>query len=153
MVIGNYTYSSSKIKVGAGDTVRVFGTSVQPASNFFADGTSLTGQSKHLANLQLGIENPTSLSQQTLLFSYASKRVTSRGAAGLPDIRENPGLTVDFVARQAFSLLDHSAEVKFEARNLLGRDYQEYQERGPNRVFYNRYDVGTTFALSLTASF
>jgi outer membrane receptor protein involved in Fe transport len=153
VVIGNYTYTKSRISVGAGDTTSVYGTAVQPASNFFADGTALTGQSDHLVNLQLGLEDNGKLSQQTLLFSYVSPRVTSRGAAGLPDIYEDPGLTVDFVARQGFTVWKRDLEFKFEARNLLNRGYKEYQERGGNVVYYNRYKVGTSFSASVTAKF
>ncbi|MET0291677.1 MAG: TonB-dependent receptor [Steroidobacteraceae bacterium] len=153
VLIGNYTYTNSELKVQAGDIVRVFGTSAQPASNFFFDGAPLTGQSDHLVNLQLGLENSGRLSQQTILFSYASDRVTSRGAAGLPDIYEKPGVTVDVVAREGFAVWGQALEVKFEARNILGREFKEFQERGANRVYYNRYDIGTTFSLSLTATF
>ena len=38
IAIGNYTFTRSSIDVGAGDTVDVFGTSTQPATNFFIDG-------------------------------------------------------------------------------------------------------------------
>ncbi|MDY6946527.1 MAG: TonB-dependent receptor [Pseudomonadota bacterium] len=153
VLIGNYTFTESKINVEDADTVRVFGASVQPASNVFRDGSQLTGQSDHLVNLQFGLENPGRLSQQTILLSYASDRVTSRGATGLPDIYESPGLRVDFVAREALSLFNTDLEAKLEVRNIFGRDYKEFQERGPNTVFYNRYDVGTTFSASLTMSF
>jgi outer membrane receptor protein involved in Fe transport len=153
VLIGNYSYTSSQINVDAGDTVRVFGTVTQPASNFFVDGSALTGQSDHLVNLQLGLESPGGLSQQTLLLSYASDRVTSRGPAGLPDIFESPGLRVDFVARQAFGLFATDLEAKLEVRNIFGEGYEEFQERGGNTVYYNRYDVGTTFSASLTMKF
>ena len=105
VVIGNYTYTDSKFNVGPNDTVSVYGTSTQPASNFFRDGSQLTGQSDHLVNLQLGLEQTGRLSQQTILLSYASDRVTSRGASGLPDIYESPGLRVDIVLRQGLTLL------------------------------------------------
>jgi outer membrane receptor protein involved in Fe transport len=153
VLIANYTYSDSQIQVEPGDTVRVFGTATQPASNFFADGSALTGQSEHLVNLQIGLEEPGRLSQQTLLLSYASDRVTSRGPAGLPDIYESPGLRVDFVARQALRLFNTDFEAKLEVRNIFGEDYEEYQERGANVVYYNRYDVGTSFSASVTMSF
>jgi TonB-dependent receptor len=153
VVIANYTYSDSSINVDAGDTVRVFGTNTQPASNFFSDGSQLTGQSDQLVNLQFGLESESRLSQQTILLSYASDRVTSRGPAGLPDIYESPGLRVDFVAREALNLLNTELEAKLEIRNIFGRDYREFEERGSNIVYYNRYDVGTTFSASLTMSF
>ena len=153
VLIGNYTWSKSEISVKDGDTTDVFGTVTQPARNFFRDGAPLTGQSEHLVNLQIGLEDEDALSQQTLLISYASDRVTSRGAAGLPDIFESPGISVDFVARQGFQFLGKGMEFKFEARNLLRTEYSEYQERGPNRVYFNRYDRGVKLSASISASF
>jgi TonB-dependent receptor len=153
VVIGNYTYTDSKIGVGPNDTVSVYGTTTQPASNFFGDGSQLTGQSNHLVNLQLGMEQTGQLSQQTILLSYASERVTSRGASGLPDIFESPGLKVDVVLRQGVTLFQQDLEAKLEARNILGRGYKESQERGGNIVYYNKYDVGTSFVASVTMNF
>ena len=153
VIVGNYTYSQSKIKVRKGDIVSVFGTAAQPASNFFVDGSPLTGQSDQLVNLQFGLENSARLSQQTIMISYASDRVTSRGAAGLPDIYESPGWRVDLVMREAFSLFGTDMEAKVEARNILGQGYEEFQQRSGNTVYYNKYDVGTVFAASLTVSF
>ena len=153
VVVGNYTFTQSELEVSPSDTVAVFGTAVQPATNFFVDGAPLTGQSDHLVNLQLGLESSARLSQQTLLLSYASDRVTSRGAAGLPDIYESPGLTVDLVAREGFDLFGRELELKLEGRNLNRRGYHEFQERGGNRVFYNRYDVGASYSVSVSARF
>jgi TonB-dependent receptor len=153
VVIGNYTFTDSKIGVGENDTVSVFGTTTQPARNFFTDGSQLTGQSDHLVNLQLGLEQQGRLSQQTILLSYASDRVTSRGAAGLPDIYESPGLRVDVVLRQGLTFFQQDVEAKFEARNVFGNEYKEFQERGGNSVFYNRYDVGTSFVASVAVNF
>lgn len=153
VVIANYTYTDSKINVNQGDTVSVYGTATQPAGNFFVDGSPLTGQSDHLVNLQLGLESSGRLSQQTILVSYASDRVTSRGPAGLPDIYEAPGWRVDFVAREAFSLFDTNMEAKLEVRNVFGQGYEEFQQRDGNTVYYNKYDVGTRFAASVSARF
>jgi hypothetical protein len=153
VVIGNYTFTDSKIKVRVGDTVDVFGTQTQPATNFFVDGAPLTGQSNHVVNLQLGLENVNSLSQQTLLLSYVGDRVTSRGPAGLPDLFESPGLTVDFVMRQGLSLFGREFELKFEARNLFGRGYKEFQQRDGNVVYFNRYELGTSLSASVSTSF
>lgn len=153
VVVGNYTFTDSEIKVKSGDSVQVFPIGMQRASNYFVDGSQLTGQSDHLVNLQFGLESPSRLSQQTILLSYATDRVTSRGAGGLPDIYESPGWRVDFVAREAFTLFSTDLEAKLEVRNIFGEDYEEFQERGANRVYYNRYDIGTTFSASLTMSF
>ena len=125
----------------------------QPATNFFRDGVALTGQSDHMANLQLGIENTDKLQQATLLVNYSSERVTSRGTADLPDIIENPGLTVDFVVRQEISLAKQPFELKFEARNIFGRDNFEYQDNGTTRIDINSYKVGQSFALSVSTEF
>lgn len=153
VTVANYTYTKSKIQVKSGDTVAIFGTTVQPASNVFRDGVPLTGQSDHIANLQIGIEHPDKLSQQTLLLSYASKRVTSRGPVGQPDIVEAPGLRIDFVARQGVTLFGTEVDLKFEARNLTGQRREEFQQNETNRIEINSYDVGTSVSLSASVKF
>ena len=153
VVIANYTYTKSKISVVTGDSVAVFGSSSTSATDFFRDGAPLTGQSDHLVNLQLGLEDTSNLSQQTLLFTFASDRVTSRGASGQVDIIERPGIQIDFVARQGIKLAGIETELKFEARNLTGTKYQELQENGDNKVFYNRYKTGTSVSLGLEFKF
>ncbi|ALR21678.1 TonB-dependent receptor domain-containing protein [Sphingobium baderi] len=157
VLIGNYTYTQSKLKVGADDTTIPYSYTTGPlpaATDYFVDGAPMTGQSDHLVNLQLGLEDTDRLSQQTLLLTYASPRVTSRGPNLQPDIKEKPGLTLDFVARQSVKLFNAiNSEFKFEARNITGRKYQEVQQLDGNKVFYNRYKVGTTIAASLTVAF
>ena len=139
--------------MGDGDTTEFFGITAQPASNFFNDGSPLTGQSNHLVNVQFGLEDRDSLSQQTLLISYASDRAFSRGAAGLPDVVESPGIMVDFVVRQGVRWFGQDLELKFEARNLLETKYEEFQERAGNKVFFNRYDSGVKLSASVSAKF
>lgn len=46
-----------------------------------------------------------------------------------------------------------NSEFKFEVRNILGRKFQEFQELDGNKVFYNRYKIGTTISASLTVAF
>lgn len=155
VAIANYTYSKSRLKVGPDDRVAVFSATSTIASDYFRDGAALTGQSDHLVNLQLGLEDTDSLSQQTLILSYASKRVTSRGIAnqGQPDVYEYPGFNLDFVARQGFDLAGRAFDVKFEARNLTNRKYREQQSNGTNKLFYNLYNSGITVSLSLSTTF
>ncbi|MFC4292834.1 TonB-dependent receptor domain-containing protein [Sphingorhabdus arenilitoris] len=153
VVIGNYTYTKSNISVNADDPVAVFASASTSASDFFRDGEPLTGQSDHLVNIQLGLEDTDKLSQQTLLFSYASNRVTARGASLQPDIFEKPGIQLDFVMRQGIKIAGAEAELKFEARNLTGTKYQELQQNGDNQIFYNLYNVGRTFSASLSITF
>ena len=151
----NYTYTQSSLSVGAGDQLQAFAVSSKKATDFFRDGSPLTGQSKHIANIELSLEDLGGLSQQTLLINYASKRVTSRGLAnsGQPDIFEDPGVRIDFVSRQGVMVLGHEVEFKFEARNLTGQKYSEYQQANLNRVNFNVYDVGRTFALTTQLKF
>lgn len=155
VAIANYTYTKSDIKVRAGDTtipVTSNGATV-PASNLFVDGTPLTGQSDHLINLQLGLEDESSLSQQTLLLTYASKRVTNRGPSGQPDLIERPGIKLDFVARQGFTLAGAALEFKFEARNLTNTKFEESQSVGNSKIFNNGYDLGRSVSFGLSAKF
>jgi TonB-dependent receptor len=156
LFIGNYTYTQSKVK--ADDTL-VIGPDLQPvgANLLFSDGAPLTGQSDHLANLQFGIENSDRLQQATFLLTYASERVTERGpiqgSLRQPDIVERPGLRLDFVAREAIELLGREAEIKFEARNLLGQDYEEFQRSDDNRIDINSYEVGRSVSVGLSLTF
>ncbi len=157
VVIANYTYTQSKLKVDPDDTTQTFTPGVggvpRPAAGFFVDGNPLTGQSDHLVNFQFGIEDTDKLQQLTLLLSYANERVTSRGSGGLPDIVEDPGLTIDLVGRSEVDLFGQPVEFSIEARNLTGRDNFEFQSDGTNRIEINSYQVGRTFALGVSAEF
>lgn len=155
VAIANYTYSKSELQVSASDTVAVFAATSTKATDYFTDGAPLTGQSDHVVNLQLGLEDTERLSQQTLLINYASKRVTSRGLvnSGQPDVEAYPGTRIDFVARQGLELWGREVELKFEARNLTGVGYEEYQKAGKNRVDVNTYDVGRFFSIGASARF
>lgn len=153
VVVANYTYTDSEIEVAESDMTQIFPGGTRPATDYFRDRVPLTGQSDHLVNLQLGLENVDRLKQATLLFSYASERVTARGTASLPDIVEDPGLRVDFVYREEIDAFGRPVEVKLEARNVFGRDHFEYQSNGTNRIEINTYEVGQSFALSLSTEF
>lgn len=155
LLIANYTYTKSKLKVGAGDQVHVFGASSTNATDYFRDGAALTGQSDHLVNLQFGLEDTDGLSQQTFILSYAGKRVTSRGIAnqGQPDVYEYPGFNLDFVVRQGVALAGRQFDVKFEARNLTNRHYEERQSSGDNDVLFNFYRMGMSLNLSVSTTF
>jgi len=156
MIAANYTYTQSKLKVDDSLTYGPQGQEI--ASNLlFRDGAPLTGQSDHVANLQIGFEDTDHISQQTLLISYASKRVTNRGPIRgtdrLPDIVEKPGLHLDLVMREEVEFLGSNVELKFEARNLTGTKYQEYQQSATSRIYLNRYDVGRSFSLGAKLKF
>jgi hypothetical protein len=57
------------------------------------------------------------------------------------------------VAREGLNLFGQDMDLKLEVRNIFGREYEEFQKRGGNRIYFNRYDVGTTFAASISMSF
>ncbi|WP_114954497.1 TonB-dependent receptor domain-containing protein [Sphingosinicella terrae] len=156
VLIGNYTWTQSSISA---DDSLIVGPDLQPvaANLLFRDGAPLTGQSDHLANLQIGIEDTDRLSQMTVLVTYASERVTNRGPIQgeerQPDIRERPGIQLDFVARQEARLFDTRIEFSFEARNLLGEDYREFQAIDGNRIDINSYRRGRIFSLGAKVNF
>ena len=153
----NYTYSKSKLKAAAGDTIVLNTTGIRTtpsARDYIVSGDPLQGQSDHLANLQLGFEDEDARSQATILVTYASKRVTARASSiDLPDIVQDPGVRLDFVYRKTITIMDHELSGSFEARNLTGRDSFEYQAAGGKRFETNSYDLGRTFSVGLTAKF
>jgi TonB-dependent receptor len=151
--IANYTYTQSDIKVSPGDETFIFGTSNTDATLFFRDGVPLTGQSDHLANLQIGFEDTDYLQQFTVLMSYASKRVVARGFNNLPDIIEKPGFQLDVVAREEVNFLNMPIQLKFEVRNITGTNHQEYQDNGTTRIEVNTWDVGTSVSASASINF
>ena len=160
LFIANYTYTQSELQVDAGDVALIPVTNADPieidANSLFRDGDPLTGQSDHLVNIQVGLEDTDRLSQVTLLLAYASERVVSRlgiQAGGLPDEIARPGTRLDLVVRQGIDLVGVPLELKFEARNLTGTDNLEFIENDTGRVDTNSFDVGQSFALSVSAKF
>ncbi|MGQ3230823.1 MAG: TonB-dependent receptor domain-containing protein, partial [Blastomonas fulva] len=91
LIAGNYTYTNSDVKVTAQDQIAdpLSGNMVAASTIFRTGGFALTGQSDHIANMQVGLEGTGErLSQQTILLSWNSNRVTNRGPAGQPDFVE-----------------------------------------------------------------
>lgn len=158
LVQANYTWSDSEVSVGDDDTVLTLGGagSPEPANFFIQDGSRLQGQSEHVANLQLGWEDDTARSQATFIVNYVSERITARGAgtgaSREPDFVQEPGVFLDFVYRKDFTVMDRDLGFALELRNLLGTEFDEYQELG-NKIRVNQYDLGTSGSVSLTARF
>lgn len=151
----NYTYTQTEVNVDDDDVVFPLagGGAPRPASELVRDGSQLQGQSEHLANIQFGLEDVTTGSQAILLVNHAGERISARGRPGQPDLIQDPGTTVDLVLRRGFEAWGQDLSVSFAARNLFGEDYEEFQELGGGRVDINRYDLGTSFSLSITANF
>ena len=151
----NYTYTQTEVSVDADDVVFPLagGGAPRPAAELVRDGSRLQGQSEHLANLQFGLEDVATGSQAIVLVNHAGDRISARGRPGQPDLIQDPGTTVDLVLRRSFGAWGQDLSVSFAARNLFGEDYEEFQTLGGGRVDINRYDLGTSFSLSLTANF
>ncbi|RYD67502.1 MAG: TonB-dependent receptor [Sphingomonadales bacterium] len=164
LLSANYTYTKSELRVG--DTLvpsplQGATASYISARNLFVDGDPLVGQSDHIANLQLGIEDSANLSQLTFMANYASDRVTNRGpvppsGTGVPEpnIVERPGWRFDVVARQGIKVFGAELEVKLEARNLTGRKNEEFQifPNGVRRDI-NTYRLGRSVSAGISAKF
>ncbi|MDG5488185.1 TonB-dependent receptor [Sphingomonas sp. BGYR3] len=155
LALANYTYTKSELLIGNEPVSNpIFGAPPVAADLVFVNGAPLVGQSDHLINAQLGIENQDSRTQATLLFNYATDRVVSRGPVidglRLPDIVERPGIRLDVVVRQGIALgTDREIELKFEGRNLTATRSQEFQSF-PNdvRVDTNTFQLGRIFSVS-----
>ncbi len=154
LVSGNYTYSNSEVKVEDGDTVTTQSSLgvAQPASFYVIDGSRLQGQSDHVANLQFGWEDDAAKSQATIIVNYVSERTSARGRPGEPDLIQDPGVFLDLVYRKDFTVIGQDLGLAIELRNLLGTDYDEYQEQG-RKIRINNYDLGSSASVSLTARF
>jgi hypothetical protein len=166
LLIANYTYSKSELVVGDREVpAPIQPTSPDPANPvrvtipadiIFQEGAPLVGQSEHLLNLQVGIEDTESLSQLTFLANYASERVTFRGSRSplYPDAVEEPGLRIDVVLRQGFRMGGAEAELTLEARNIFETEYRERQDYGEGGIIdVNSYDVGARFQAGLSLRF
>ncbi len=162
----NYTWSDSEVQVDEDDVTFTLGGGgrPQPAAELIPDGSQLQGQSDHLANLQLGIENPNTGSQATLLVGYASERINARGINAFdpatggtrvvqPDYVQAPTTMVDLVIKKVLKFWDTDVTLGFEARNLLNEEYSEYQELGGGRADALRYDLGTSYNFEVSVTF
>lgn len=155
----NYTWSDSETESSSGDQVILYNGTRLPADLVVVDGDRMQGQSEHLANLQLGLEGSNG-DQATLLVGHASERISARGtfdangAQRQPALMHDPGTSVDLVLRKGLPAWGGAdVQLTFEARNLLGEEYHEYQELGGGRIDVNRYDLGRSFSVALKASF
>ena len=153
----NYTWSNSEVNADADDMVIPpgFNGTPQPAASFVRDGSTMQGQSEHIANFQFGVENEDADLQATLIANYVSERISVRGRAGQPDYMEEPGTTLDLVVSKGLDLGYQRLKpsVRFSARNILNRKHEEYQERDGSRIDLYTYEPGVSYDVSLTVDF
>jgi outer membrane receptor protein involved in Fe transport len=152
LIIANYTFTDSELSIPDPDALVPTVVGDVPVSIVFEEGNPLVGQSDHVANFQIGFEDLEKTQQAFFLFNYASERVTTRGFA-TPDVVEDPGLTVDFVARTDLGTIGIPLELSLEVRNMFGRDNFEFLENETGRIEVNTFEVGTRFQLGLQAKF
>ncbi len=161
----NYTYSQSEVSSdGTVTTGRLDGPTQQflpnvlPATNFVTDGRSLQGQSDHLFNLQLGVEDTELDSRATILVNWASKRIRNvesfLSGVVAPPVFEQPPILIDFVYSRGFEKWGGQYEIGLDIRNILGSDYEATQDfaDGTTAIF-DRYKLGRTFSISLKREF
>jgi len=155
----NYTFTSSEMSAD-GQVIVATPQAGQPqatvedASGYIRDGQTLQGQSEHLANLQIGWQDDNQRTALLLNYTGERTRALANVARGLPEVVEEPPLTLDLVHSRSFEMQDGGMfDVRFAARNLLGEDYVATQSAGGTSFTVDAYEIGTTFSLSLTRSF
>lgn len=159
----NYTYTDSS--VSADGNVSITPPSVNPAqgvtplvlsaAGLYSDGRPLQGQSDHLANLQIGIDDYENGWEATLLLNYSSERIRAVEdlSNGLPSIMEQLPLSLDFVYNHDLTIRGGEYSFGFKVQNILGEGYEATQSLNGSSVVVDNYDKGTTFAASLKRRF
>ena len=139
-IIGNASRISSRLKI-AGETVN-------------GDQTTrpLQGVSENLYNAQIVYKNETS--SLSLAWNYFSERITILVSNGdnrnKTTVLEQPRHALDFNAKHKFYIDDVEYSVGFKATNLLDENFEEQYYTG---LFYDGYERGTSYTLSLGAKF
>lgn len=172
VVRSNYTYTQSDVSADGDITAVVSSTATldQPitiqtfdASELFVDGRRLQGQSDHIVNLQLGLEDFEQGWEANFLLNFQSDRtrlidnVTSavNGVNTLFDvpIQEDLPVTLDFVFNWDTVIAGGEYSLSLSAKNILGESYESFREFEDQRVITDSYDIGTTFGVSLKRRF
>lgn len=163
VVRSNYTYVDSS--VSADGTVNIFQPVVDfsrgfdplvvNAAGLYTDGRRLQGQSDHLVNLQVGVENYDKGWDAFLLLNYSSDRIRVIESLSdrAPAVIEQLPLSLDFVTNIPFEIRGGEYEFGLKIQNILGDEYEASQESGGNEIIVDGYELGTTVAVSLKRSF
>lgn len=160
----NYTFSQSEIDAD-GDVIIAqpgpggISPSVLDGASALDDGRSLVGQSDHLVNLQIGLENPDVGMRATVLVNWASERILfgaqpGPSGADLPEVIEEPPVSLDFVFARDIDVANQTFSVGAKVQNILGDDFNAFREDSEGRTLpYLEYDRGQVFSLSLSTEF
>ncbi|MEM9669506.1 MAG: TonB-dependent receptor [Pseudomonadota bacterium] len=168
----NYTFTDSEVSTD-GDVILstiisgqpAFGNSVA-AEGVIVDGRPLQGQSDHLFNLQIALENPDINGKAALLLNYASERIRqTENLSGIPPAQIEAGLIppavveqvpvlLDFVASRDFETFGTTWNFEFAVRNIIGDDYEATQDFNDGTVgLFDVYDLGREFTGTITVKF
>ncbi len=163
IIRSNYTYTNSS--VSADGEVFITPPTVNPsagvsplvlsAAGLYSDGRALQGQSDHLANLQLGIEDSDKGWEATVLLNYSSERIRAVEdlSNGLPAIIEQLPISLDFVVNYDLRVLGGDYELGFKIKNILDDGYEASQSLNGSKVIVDDYDIGRTASISLKRRF
>lgn len=155
----NYTYTNSEVSADGMVTLAQQATltdllpDVRPADGFITDGRMLQGASEHIFNVQIGYRSDRS--SFNILLNYASERIRQVEdlANGLPAVMEQPPLTLDAVYLRNFEIGGGQYEVGLRLGNLLGEDYEAFQEALGVKVPVDTYYIGQSVSISLKRAF
>jgi len=106
----------------------------------------LAGQSPYVANLSLGVSDPSSKMSVFLYYNVFGKRIDQVGANNLPDQYELPFHSLDLIG--SYTLDDHWT-LRLSARNLAFRETRI--KEGP--IMRERFNPGTLFQVGASFNY
>ncbi len=123
-------------------------TGSRQIARLFENERKLSGQSDVLGNLILTYVDYGRGWEGSLAYNHTGERIVLVGAENAPNIVEETRGQLDLLLRYGFELFGFPAAVEFKAKNLLDEDVQWTQ----GDRLYERYNLGTSYSLSLKAS-
>lgn len=136
-VLGNVTVVHSRVDL---DTSQI---GIQTSQS-----RPLAGQSPFVVNVALDWNREKSKSRARILYNVSGARIAQVGSNGLPDVYEQPRHLVDVSFAQGLG--DHW-DLKATIENLLDAPVR-FTQGEDGRFLTNRYNLGSTFWLSVTYS-
>ncbi|MEL7480303.1 MAG: TonB-dependent receptor [Pseudomonadota bacterium] len=160
----NYTYSDSSVDANGTVVSAAISSAtgaeavIQDGTDFIVDGRRLQGQSEHLVNVQIGLEEPETNGKATLLLNWASERIrqTENVFTGgiTPAVIEETPVLLDFVVSRDFVSFGQTWNLELAARNLIGDDYEATQTFDDGTVAdFDVFDLGREFTAKATVKF
>lgn len=158
----NYTWSQSSVSANGTVATAVINSAtgadlnISPAAGFVVDGRSLQGQSNHLFNMQIGLENPVKNMRATVLANFSSSRIrqTENVITSQPDVFERPPFSLDFVFSRTFNSPAGPFDIGVKVRNILGDRYEATQSFADGTVSqFDVYDLGRELSANITKRF